>query len=155
MNKIPGKLRAEDLPQLAELVEDKNVLQLGCYCGRGLVALSRHAKKVWVLEDFRYPDGVEGIVAELKCNVDRYAPEDSIINLLRGDAESWAVPEGSEQLGAVDVVYRDANRGRLSEELDQRLALGLLKRYGGVYAWHNEDRELKWLQVQPVPVEAN
>lgn len=154
---IPGKLRTEDIDQLVELVKDKCVFQLGCYCGRGTLVLAQHAAKVWVLEDFKHPEGVEGVIAELISNINRYAPEDKVINLLYGNAESWVVSPGSEDLqyDSVDVVYRDSNRSELERDNDEQLALALLKRYGGVYIWHNENRSLKWLQVQPTPVEVN
>ena len=155
--RIPGSLKAEDSKQLVDLVEGKNVLQLGCYCGRATVVLSRHAAKVWVLEDFFHPEGIVGVTDELKANIDRYAPEESAIYLLHGTADNWTVPEGSEDLqpGTVDVVYRDANRSESTREADDNLALLFLQRTGGVYAWHNDKHELKWLQIQPVPVEVN
>lgn len=154
---IPGKLRTEDLPQLVELICGKTVLQLGCWCGRGLVALAPQAAKVWVLESFRYPDGLECVLEELKTNVDRYVPEDRPVNLLRGDAEGWTVPPGSEDLPAegVEVIYRDADRNVLEHPTDEALAFALLSRCGGVYAWHDEEHRLRWLKVEPVPVEVN
>ena len=153
---IPGKLKIEDLNQLIDLVQGRCVLQLGCYCGRGTLVLARHARKTWVLEDFNHPHGLEEIVEELKVNVERHAPEDSIINLLYGTAEGWSVPEGGEDLSAeeVEVVYRDADRQQRREEQDQGLAMCLLKN-GGIYAWHDANHDLRWLIVQPVPVEAN
>ena len=155
--RIPGSLKAEDSKQLVDLVEGKNVLQLGCYCGRATVVLSRHAAKVWVLEDFPLLEGIIGVTEELKSNIGRYAPPESEIYLLQGTAGNWFVPEGSEDLqpGTVEVVYRDANRSEDSREADDNLALHLLQRTGGVYAWHNDKHELKWLQIQPVPVEVN
>lgn len=156
--KIPGRLQVEDLARLLDLVEGKAVLMLGCYCGRGLVTVARHARRVWVLEDFQsYPDGVEGVVAELKANVDRNVPEEKRIDLLYGTAAGWAVPFGSEQLRKeeVQVVYRDANRPSSHEESDQAFAAGLLREQGGIFAWHSEDGALRWLEVQPVPVEVN
>ena len=155
--RIPGSLKAEDSKQLVDLVEGKNVLQLGCYCGRATVVLSRHAVKVWVLEDFFHSEGIVGVTEELKSNIDRYAPPESEIYLLQGTADAWSVPEGSEDLqpGMVDVVYRDANRSEKTRGADDNLALHLLQRTGGVYAWHNDKHELKWLQIQPVPVEVN
>ena len=153
---IPGKLKVEDLDQLGKLVESKCVLMLGCYCGRGLLALARHVRKVWVLDDFKYPGGIEGIVEELKSNVNRSAPEDAEINLLYGSTESWAVPFGSEDLRTeeVDMVYRDANRPEGYRDVDECMAMVLLRK-GGIYAWHDKEHNLKWLQVQPVPVEVN
>ena len=157
MNKIPGKLKAEDIPQLIELVDGKCVLCLGCYCGRGLITLARHARKVWVLDDFKYPGGIEGVVAELKSNIDRHVPDDKEVNLLHGTPASWGVPPGSEDLclEEVEVVYRDANRSGTEEEQDMAFALVVLKGRGGVFAWHNTDHDLKWLQINPVPVETN
>ena len=157
MSKIPGKLKAEDYSQLIELVEDRTVLQLGCYCGRGLVALAGHARRVWVLDDFKYQDGIEGVVEELKANVNRHAPEDARIDLLYGTPEGWSVPFDSEDLESdkIEVVYRDADRRGQVEDIDQRLAMGLLKRCGGIYAWHDKNHNLKWLRVDPVPVEVN
>lgn len=156
-NRIPGSLKDEDLGEFICLIGKKNVLQLGCYCGRATVVLSRHATKVWVLEDFFHPEGIVGVTDELKANIDRYAPEESAIYLLHGTADNWTVPEGSEDLkpGMVNVVYRDANRSERTREADDNLALRLLQRTGGVYAWHNADHDLKWLQIQPVPVEVN
>ena len=156
MNKIPGKLKIEDTPQLIELVEDKCVLCLGCYCGRGLITLAKHARKVWVLEDFKYLSGIEGVVEELKSNVNRLVTEDTEINLLYGTAESWAVPFGSEDLQTeeVDMVYRDANRPEGYRDVDECMTMVILRK-GGVYAWHDEEYNLRWLQVQPVPVEVN
>ena len=117
-----------------------------------------------MLDDFKYQDGIEGVVEELKSNVNRCAPEDAKIHLLYGTPESWAVPFGSEDLQSdeIGVVYRDADRcaGTSSrsdsdKEQDQRLAYDVLRRRGGVYAWHDGNYDLKWLQVQPVPVEVN
>lgn len=155
--KIPGKLKEADLSQLVELVKGRNVLQIGCYCGRATLALAKHAWATWVLEDFKYPGGVGGIVEELKANVERDAPPDSEINLLYGTSEGWAVPLGAKSLppNVVEVVYRDANRVGLSDEADNQLALDILRRRGGVYAWHNDNHDLKWLRVDPVPVEVN
>lgn len=155
--KIPGKLRADDLGELIELVKGKSVLQLGCYCGRALLTVARHARRVWVLDDFRYPDGIEGIVEELKSNVDRYASDESRIDLLYGTADGWTIPPGSEdvQHGEVDVIYRDADRPPGSEDRDQNLALGFFRGRSGVYAWHGQDGRLCWLELEPVPVEVN
>lgn len=154
---IPGKLLSEDVGQLLELVDGKKVLMLGCYCGRALVEVALRAERTWVLEDFRYPGGSEAVMRELGSNVDRNVPEERPVHLLRGDAEGWAVPFGSEDLpqDGVDVIYRDANRRPQIEDLDQRLAMGLLRRRGGLYLWHDEEYRLKWLEVQPVPVEVN
>ena len=154
---IPGKLKAEDLNQFLELVRDRTVLQIGCYCGRATVALARHARRTWVLENFNYAEGAEGIVEELKASIERYAPEDSEINLLYGTAEGWAVPVSGKELPQhdIEVVYRDANRVGIDDTADTRLALELLRRRGGVYAWHDPDYNLRWLQVQPLPVEVN
>ena len=154
---IPGRLNLEDIDQLIELVSGRAVFQLGCYCGRGLVILAQHARRVWVLDDFKYPNqSTGGISEELKSNVDRLAPPESKINLLYGTADGWVVPEGSEDLdqGDIRVVYRDANRPESYREADEKLVVSLL-RHGGVYAWHDEDGDLKWLKVEPVPVEVN
>jgi len=154
---IPGKLKAEDLGQLLELVTDKNVLQLGCHCGRGLVAIARHAKEVWVLEDFTYTFGLDGIGQELMANVERYAPPEKEIHLLQGTPLAWVVYDESHDLrrDLIDVVYRDADRKEDTRNLDERLAYGVLRRYGGIYAWHDKERDLKWLRVEPVNVEVN
>ena len=155
--RIPGNLRTEDQAQLAELVLGRNVLQLGCYCGRGLLAIAQHALKVWVLEDFLYPGGMDAVIRELMDNVYRNVPEEKSINLLRGDARGWIVPVGSEDipLGEIGLVYRDANRAPKHEESDGALAYEIMRRRGGVYAWHDEEHQLKWLKIEPVPVEVN
>lgn len=159
MRSIPGKLKAEDVPKLVELVKGKNVLQLGCYCGRGLLSVAKVAWVTWVLEDFRsYAGSVSGVADELCANVDKDVPLDVEINLLYGyPSGGWAVPDGSRDVapGLVNVVYRDADRQEQLRDADDALALKFLRRYGGTYAWHDEGGSLRWLQVQPVPVEAN
>lgn len=157
MSKIPGKLKQEDLAQLLELVTDKTVLQLGCYCGRGLIAVARHAKRVWVLDDFQYSGGMEAILEELKSNISRCVPEEARIDLLYGTPDRWGTPSGAEELqpAEVEVIYRDANRPFASEAEDQRLAMGILLSKGGTYAWHDGNYDLRWLVVEPVPVEVN
>lgn len=155
--KIPGKLREEDLPQLVDLVRGKGVLMLGCYCGRALTVVARHARRVWVLDDFRYFWDTGGIVEELKANVDRCVPEEARIDLLYGTVGSWGVPSGADDLdpSEVEVVYRDADRRGSADGDDGAFALGVLRGRGGVYAWHGDDGGLKWLRVDPVPVEVN
>lgn len=157
VGKIPGRLKAEDADQLAELVQGKSVLMLGCYCGRGLITVANAAKQTWVLDDFLYPGGVEGVVEELKANVERLADEGSAIHLLHGTVNGWNVPEVSEDLrvGEIELVYRDANRREAERERDERFALALLHDRGGVYAWHDAEGRLRWLQIDPVPVEVN
>lgn len=155
MNKIPGRLHAKDMKPLADLADGRCVLQLGCYCGRGLLVVSDCADKTWVLDDFIYPGGIEGVVEELKSNVDRYADPDASINLLYGGVESWGTPLGADPLGDVDVVYRDADRPSQAQELDDSFALSVLHRRGGVYAWHDKDDNLRWLRIDPMPVEVN
>lgn len=155
--RIPGKLKAEDFERLIELVRGKTVLALGCYCGRGLLTVAEHAEKVWVLEDFKRLASVDGVVRELMVNIDRYAPEERVMNLLYGNSDRWTVPVGSEQLpeGGVDVVYRDADRSEAEWERDEQLAYVLLRNRGGVYAWHDEDHALCWLQMKPMLVTVN
>lgn len=157
MSKIPGKLKTEDLPQLIELVTGKSVLQLGCYCGRGTVVLARHARRTWVLDDFKHPEGLGGITEELKSNVERYFPADAAVNLLHGNGESWTVPADAPDLQPyeIGVVYRDADRREEERARDEMLAFSLLRVFGGVYAWHDDNHDLKWLVVRPVPVEVN
>lgn len=157
MSKIPGNLRTDDLQQLHELVDGQTVLQLGCYCGRGLIEVAQRAAKVWVLEDFSYPGGVEGVVEELKANIERYAPSESVINLLQGTAREWSIPLGSEPLveGEVTIVYRDANRLETEWEADEILVFSIFKSRGVVYAWHDNEHKLRWLRLDPVPVEVN
>ena len=155
--KIPGRLHQNDTLQLAELVDGKCVLQLGCYCGRGLLVVANVAVKTWVLDDFVYPGGVEGVVEELKANVNRLADLDDVIYLLYGTVDNWAIPLGSEPLQPerIEVVYRDANRPAKERERDERFALGVLHGRKGIYAWHDEDHNLRWLKIEPVPVEVN
>lgn len=155
MGKVPGRLKAEDMKQLAEIADGQRVLQLGAYCGRGLIVVADVAAKVWVLDDFIYPGGIEGVVEELKANVEHLADPDSSINLLYGGVESWGTPTGSDPLGDVDVVYRDADRPGQARELDDSFALSVLHKKGGIYAWHDKDDVLRWLKVEPVPVEVN
>lgn len=153
---IPGRLKAEDAPELAALVAGKGVLQLGCYCGKALVEVAKHASVLWVLDDFRYPGGIAGVGEELMTNVDREVPEHVDVNLLYGTVRGWRVPEGSADLRCeeVEVVYRDADR-QGDEQEDGAFALHVLKGRGGLYVWHAPDGRLKWLTVQPVPVEVN
>lgn len=153
---IPGKLKAEDVAQLVTLVRGKGVLQLGCYCGKGLVEISKYANKIWVLDDFRYPGSVDGVAGELMANVDRDVPEDAEVNLLYGTIRGWGVPEGSTDLcnEEIGVIYRDADR-TTNEEEDGAFAMEVLKGRGGVYLWHAPEGSLKWLTVKPVPVEVN
>jgi len=150
MTKIPGKLKEEDLDQLIELVKDKAVLMLGCYCGRALVEVAKHARRVWVLDNFKYPGGVEGVVEELKANVDRHVPEDKRIDLLYGTPDSWGVPPGSEDLRKeeVEVVYQDADRD--SPLSDAKFVWEILHRNRGIYAWHTSQGNLLWAVFDPV-----
>ena len=154
---IPGKLRTDDFDQLIELTRGKTVLVLGCYCGRGLLTVAEHAEKVWVLEDFKRLASVDGVVRELMVNIDRHAPEERAMNLLYGNSNHWTVPVGSEQLpeDGIDVVYRDADRSEAEWERDEQLAYALLRGCGGVYAWHDADHTLQWLQMKPMLVTVN
>ena len=154
---IPGKLRAEDFKQLGRLVKNRVVFVLGCYCGRGLLTVAEHAERVWVLEDFKRLASVDGVVRELMANIDRHAPEEKVINLLYGNSSHWTVPVGSEQLpeDGVDVVYRDADRSESEWECDEQLAYALLRNRGGVYAWHDGEYKLQWLQIKPMLVTVN
>ena len=157
VGRIPGDLKPDSVDQLVKLALGKRVLQLGCYCGRGLVVVADCAAEVWVLDDFRYLTGISGVVEELKANVDRCVAEDKTINLLYGNAEGWAVPFGSRDLNGtgVEVVYRDANRSEEDRKHDDQLAYNVLRKQGGIYVWHDADHDLKWLQVEPVSVEVN
>lgn len=157
VSSIPGSLRTEDAGKLSELVNGKNVLQFGCYCGRALVVLARSAWATWVLEDFLRPEGRDGAVGELRANADRYFPEDAEVNLIYSPTpDTWVFPDGSRDLpeGGVDVVYRDADRWEDMREQDDLLAHELLAR-GGVYVWHDEERKLRWLQIEPTPAEVD
>ena len=154
---IPGGLKAEDVELLTKLANGKNVLQLGCHCGKASVILARCAWATWIVEDFFRPDGLGSIPEELKANADRYFPEDSEVNLIYSPQVGvWVYPEESRELPeeGVDVVYRDADRREELREQDDLLAHGLLPR-GGVYAWHDQEKNLRWLQIEPVSVETN
>lgn len=153
--KIPGKFKEQDTGQLSLLVSGKNVLMLGCYCGRALVIVAKYAWATWVLTDFHGREGAEGVVGELMANADRYFPEDAEVNLIRDHSPGvWVYPDGARELpeDGVEVVYRDADRRDETRELDDVLAFQHLKQ-GGVYAWHDADGNLKWLEVKAAPQE--
>lgn len=157
MSKIPGRLKEGDVASLAALANGKNVLQIGCYCGRSLVEVARVAWATWVLHDFHRQEGVEGVTQELKANTERLLDPDADVNLIHDVSPGvWVFPDGSRELPAdgVDLVYRDANRREETRELDDILAVQFLKQ-GGVYAWHDANGDLKWLKVEPTPTEVN
>lgn len=156
MSKIPGKFKEADTGQLASLVSGRNVLMLGCYCGRALVLVAKYAWATWVVDDYSQ---LEGVSWELMANADRYFPADAEVNLIHDLSPGvWIHPEGSRQLPetGVEVVYRDADRREESRELDDLVAKQFLEQRGGVYAWHDDNGDLKWLNVEPMSVvEAN
>lgn len=155
LSKIPGKLKEADTGQLSAIVNGKNVLMLGCYCGRALVTVAKYSWATWVLSDFHGREGTEGVVGELRANADRYLPPDAEVNLIHDHSPGvWVYPDGSRELptDGVEVVYRDADRRDETRELDDALAIQHLKS-GGVYAWHDANGDLKWLKIEPAPAE--
>jgi hypothetical protein len=136
-------LTQQDADELIKLAKDRNVVQIGAYCGRATIALAQVAKRLWVLEDFRYPGGTDAVVEELKRNV-KEAGVDERISFLYGDG--LAFKPFNDLPHDVALVYRDANRLSEHEENDQLLALNLLGTDGGVYAWHGE-AGFKWMRV--------
>ena len=152
--KIPGRLMDDDCGRLSAIVSGKNVLMLGCHCGRALVIVAKYAWATWVVDDLLCSEGVAG---ELQANADRYLPADAEVNLIHDRDGLWVFPEGARDLPAdgVEVVYRDADRREESRQADDMVAQTFLQQRGGTYAWHDDEHNLRWLEVKATPLEVN
>lgn len=143
---IPGKITTDELAELTELAKDRNVIQIGAYCGKATVALASVVKRLWVLDNFAHP-GMDAVVNELIRNV-KEADVDDKISFLHGDGLAFK-PFGDLPFD-VTLVYRDANRQPEHEENDQLFAVNALVG-GGAYAWHGA-AGLKHMGILKKPV---
>lgn len=118
---IPGSLDDADAPLLALWCRDRLVLQIGCYCGRGMIVAARAAKHVWVIDSFtHYPGGtsvipgeaiasVRGAGEEIDAKIDLLSlPDPSMLEAVRGDP---AYPE-------FDTIYVDADWPHQEEAME-------------------------------------
>lgn len=124
-----GWLRPAEGKLLAELARDKNVLEIGSYCGLSTVCLARAAKHVTAMDYFdgrgtQHPqDTLPAFTAAMK----RHELTDKV---------AICHPESPAPLDSYDLVFIDGAHDSDSVRADIAKALGVLAD-GGLLAFHD------------------
>ncbi len=103
---IPGKLTEQEGQALYAWTFERRVLQIGGYCGKGLIVVGKAASHVWLVDNFSsYPGGWDSVAGEIMAVV-KGAEVDNKIDLLFYPSP-LDIPIG--ELPHFDTVYIDAN----------------------------------------------
>lgn len=133
---IPGSLTEKEAVTLSDWCKDRLVLQIGCYCGKGLVVVAKAAKHVWVMDSFlHYPGGLSTIPGEAMASVKAAGEEiNAKIDLLSlPDPEMLEAIRGDPAYPEFDTVYVDADWP--DQEGAQKWAMDNAK--GGIVIYHH------------------
>lgn len=130
---FPGEISGWLLPsegsKLAELATDKNVLEIGSYCGLSTVCMARTANHVTALDYFdgRGTPSPQNTLAQFTANIARYGLTDKVTACKPGQA----LPRRK-----YDLVFIDADHSEEAVEADVQLAMSVLED-NGLIAFHD------------------
>ena len=126
---VPGWLEEYEAAALQELARDKDVLEIGSYCGRSTLALAETARLVFAL-DWHLGDADVGSRDTVQDFLTNIAPVRHKVCLLMGRVEDV----GPKLAGPFGMVFIDGSHRREQVVHDTKLALRVCD---GVIVWHD------------------
>jgi protein-L-isoaspartate O-methyltransferase len=135
---VAGWLTEAEGRELAELARDKNVLEVGAYCGRSTICLAKTAHTVGTVDTFdgRGTDQPGNTFPLFEKNLKRYGVT-TTVKVYRGESAAMLplLPP------VYDLVFIDGSHDRPSVARDAELAAAVLAP-GGLLAFHDySDRD--------------
>jgi hypothetical protein len=129
---VAGWLSPTEGLALSELARDKDVLEIGSYCGKSTICLAQHAKSVTAVDPFdgRGTPSERNTYDEFSANLEKYRVADKV-SAIRG-----TIGEVAHQLGEFDLVFIDGAHDYQGVKDDIADALSVL-RADGVLAFHD------------------
>jgi len=130
---VDGWLHDKEGRELARLAEDKDVLEIGGYCGKSTICLAQKARSVLTVDPFdgRATPAPGSTLKRFLDNIERYGVADRVQHWV-GTSE-YVLPKLTADY---DLVFIDGAHDEESVRTDIELALSVL-RPGGLLVFHD------------------